>query len=170
MSQCIIDAGITRDCGFSLGGLKELYLISANDVTGVTKTTGNTVTGLSLAAGSAGFLAFECEPNTAQLDQPLVVGAGGNVNQIINGTFAGINQTKKEVFKKVALSRLRGIARTKDDRYWYVGETQGLSATALQINTGAADSDAFVAVMTLEAGQNDYANEITEAAALAAIA
>lgn len=167
---CLISAGIARDCGFSFGGLKALYLTSKANVSGVTKNSGNTITDFGMV-GSAEFLAFEFEPNTGQLLQELQAGSASRfVNLTINGQFANITQAKKEVLDDLANAYVVAIVQDQSDRYWFAGESgRGLLATTLSIDTGAADADAYVATIALVGGSLGYANEASSAAVLAVI-
>lgn len=168
---CLINAGLTRDCGFSFGGLSALYLISKADVTAVAKSSDNTITGITLSTGATNFYAFEFEPNTGQLLQELQAGSASRfVNQTVNGQFANMTQTKKEVLEDLANAYVVAIVKDQAGLYWYAGESgRGLLATALSIDTGLAEADAYVANLTLVGGSLGYANQVTSAAVTAVI-
>lgn len=168
---CLINAGLLRDCGFSFGGLSALYLVSKSDVATVRHNSGGTITGITMGTGATKFYAFEAEPNTSQLLQELQAGSASRfVNQTINAQFANITKVKKEVLEALANAYVVAIAKDQAGKYWYAGESgRGLLATALSIDTGAAEADAYVATIALVGGSLGYADEITSAAALAVI-
>jgi hypothetical protein len=169
--SCLINAGLLRDCGFSFGGLSALYLVSKSAVVSVRHNSGGTITGITMSTGTTKFFAFEAEPNTSQLLQELQAGSASRfVNQTVNAQFANITQVKKEVLEALANAYVVAIAKDQAGKYWFAGESgRGLLATALSINTGAAEADAYVATISLVGGSLGYADEITSAAALAVI-
>lgn len=163
--SCLINAGLARDCGFSFGGLSALYLISKSEVSAISKNSGNTITGITLTSGSTKFHAYEFEPNTGQLLQELQAGSASRfVNQTVNGQFANITQAKKEVLEDLANAYVVAIVKDQAGLYWLAGESgRGLLATALSIDTGLAEADAYVANMTLVGGSLGYANQVASA-------
>lgn len=167
---CLINAGLTRDCGFSFGGLKAMYIISKSNLTSVAKDSGNTITGITKSSGAT-FYSYEFEPNTGQLLQELQAGSASRfVNQTVNGQFANMTQAKKEVIEDLANAYVAVIVQDQAGKYWLAGESgRGLIATALSIDTGLAEADAYVANMTLVGGSLGYANEVTSAAVAAVI-
>jgi len=169
--SCLINAGLDRDCGFSFGGLSALYLISKEQVASVAKSSDNTITGITLTTGATTFHEYQFEPNTGQLLQELQAGSASRfVNQTVNGQFASITQAKKEVLEDLANAYVVVIAKDQAGKYWYAGESgRGLIATALSIDTGLAEADAYVASITLVGGALGYANEVTSAAVTAVI-
>jgi hypothetical protein len=169
--SCLINAGLSRDCGFSFGGLKALYLISKEEVASVAKASDNTITGITLTSGATTFHQFDFEPNTGQLLQELQTGSASRfVNQTINGQFANLTQAKKEVLETLANAYVVGIAQDQSGKYWYAGESgRGLIATSLSIDTGLAEADAYVATISLVGGALGYANQVADAAVSAVI-
>jgi len=169
--SCLINAGLVRDCGFSFGGLKSLLLISAEEVAGYAKSSDNTITGITLTSGATVFHKFDFEPNTGQLLQELQTGSASRfVNQTVNGQFANMTQAKKEVLEDLANAYVVAIAQDQAGKYWLAGESgRGLIATALSVDTGLAEADAYVATISLVGGSLGYANEVTSAAVAAVI-
>ncbi len=161
--SCLINAGLTRDCGFSFGGLQAMYIINKSEIDVVGKNSGNTITGITLTSGATGFYVYDFEPNTGQLLQELQTGSASRfVNQTVNGQFANMTQAKKEVIEDLANAYVAVIVKDQASRYWLAGETgRGLIATALTIDTGLAEADAYVANMTLVGGALGYANEVS---------
>ncbi len=168
---CLVSAGIGRDCGFSFGGLKAMYVSSKANVLDIDKNAGNTITGITMQTGGTVFHAYEFEPNTGQLLQELQTGSASKfVNQTVNGQFANITQIKKEILEDLANAYVCVIVQDQADKYWLAGEYgRGLLATALTIDTGLADADAYVANVSLVGGSLGYANEVTSAAVEAVI-
>lgn len=161
--SCLISAGITRDCGYNFGGLQNIYLANASEVTAVAKDADNQITGITMASGAT-FYAFEFEPETGQKLEEL---QSGNVSkfilQTLNLQLANITQAKKEVLEDLGVSDIVAIMQTQDDLYWYFGELgRGLKATVLSIDSGTADADNAVATITLTGGNRGYANTVDD--------
>ena len=169
--SCLINAGLSRDCGFSFGGLSALYLLSKTEIASVAKSSDNTITGITFTTGATEMIAFEFEPNTGQLLQELQAGSASRfVNQTVNGQFANLTQAKKEALEDLANAYVVALVKDQSGKYWFAGESgRGLLATALSIDTGLAEADAYVASITLVGGSLGYANQVSNAAALAAI-
>lgn len=164
--SCLINAGLDRDCGFSFGGLSAMYLLSKDEVASVAKSSDNTITGITFTTGATAFFEYQFEPNTGQLLQELQAGSASRfVNQTVNGQFANITQAKKEVLEDLANAYVVAVVKDQAGKYWYAGESgRGLLATALSIDTGLAEADAYVASITLVGGSLGYANEVAAAA------
>lgn len=168
---CLINAGLTRDCGFSFGGLSALYLLGKDQVSAVKKNSSNVITGITLTTGATKFYTFDFEPNTGQLLQELQAGSASRfVNQTVSGQFANMTQTKKEVLNSLANAFVVAIAKDQAGNYWFAGETgRGLIASALVIDTGKAQADAAVATITLVGGSLGYANNVLSSVVTALI-
>jgi hypothetical protein len=169
--SCLINAGITRDCGFSFGGGKALYLLSKDQLTGVAKDSNGVITGITTVS-AATFYDFQAEPNTLQLLQELQAGSPSRyVQATVNGSFANITQAKKKVLEDLANAYVVAIYQTQDNKYWAVGmeSGRGLLASTLSIDTGAAEADAYVAALSLVGGALGYANEVLPAAVSAVV-
>jgi hypothetical protein len=161
---CLITNGIARDCGFSFGGLKKMYIApKANVITIGKNQTTNVITGITLQTGDTKFFAYEFEPNTAQLLQELQTGSASRfVNQTVNGQFAKITQVKKETLEDLANAEVVVIVQDQADIYWLAGEYgTGLLAASLTIDSGLAQADAYVGNISLVGGSLGYANQVT---------
>lgn len=162
--SCLLSAGITRSCAFSVGGLQELYIGNRYAISGTSINGSGVIT--AVTGGTSGFYKMEFEPNTAQLTEPLVVGAVSHVNPTINFTVANIDQTKRLVLKSLALGNFTGLVKKSDGKWYLVGyDCAGLKAASLEANSGLAQTDGDVAVVSLAGASLDYAHEVTNAIA-----
>jgi hypothetical protein len=172
--SCLLNAGVTRACGFQFGGLKKVYLANFEEVSGVTYSgvTG-LITAVTMVNTGATWYQFEYEPNTAQKLEELQAGAVSRfVNQTLNMKLANVTQAKKLTLDTLANATLSAIVQTQDDTYWFYGEptkSAGLRATVLSIDSGTAQADDSAVTITLVGGNLGYANQITAAAVAAAI-
>ena len=161
---CLINAGITRECGFSVGGVQKIYLANKADVSSVDHDgTTNEITGVTMTTGGT-FYQYEAEPETMQALQELTVGAVSRfVNQTLNMSLAGITQAKKVVLEDMANADMVAIYEDQSGIYWFFGENgRGLRAITLNPDTGAADSDDNLVTISLAGGSTSYADTVSE--------
>lgn len=158
---CLINAGITRDCGFSFGGLQKVYLSNKDDVSTIAHDTTGEITGITMTTGGT-FYEYEFEPQTAQALQELQVGTVSRfVNQTLNMSLAGITQAKKEVLEDMANGDLVAIYQDQAGLYWYYGENgRGLRAATLTFDSGTADGDDNAVTISLVGGSTGYADTV----------
>lgn len=159
--SCLINAGITRDCGFQFGGLQKVYLANKADVTGVTHSSTGQITGITMVTGAT-FYEYEFEPETGQALQELTVGTVSRfVNQTLNLSLAGMTQAKKAVLEDMANADMVAIYQDQAGTYWYFGEKgRGLRATVINPDTGTADADDNLVSITLVGGNTGYADTV----------
>ena len=169
--SCLLSAGVTRECGFAFGGLKKVYIGNYSSVTGVTYTTGGTVSGMTMTA-LAKFFEFEYELDTAQKLEELVAGNVSRfVNQTLNFKLANMTQAKSKVIEELAVGILTAIVQTSDNKYWLLGDinkSTGLKATVATIDSGTAKADDNSVSITLVGASLGYADEV-EAAVVATV-
>lgn len=158
---CLINAGITRDCGFNFGGLQKVYLGNKADIELVSHDTNGMITGVTLAAGAT-LYEYEYEPETAQSLQELTVGSVSRfINQTLNMSLAGMTQAKKALLEDMANADMVAIYQDQSGVYWLFGELgRGLRAVTLNPDTGTADADDNLVTISLVGGNAGYADTV----------
>jgi hypothetical protein len=159
---CLINAGITRDCGFAFGGLQKIYLANKADVSTVAHDSGtNEITGITMTTGAT-FYEYEFEPETGQALQELQAGSISRfVLQTLNLSLAGMTQSKKDVLEDMANADMVAIYQKQDDVYFYYGELgRGLRAATLTVDSGTADADSDLVQISLAGGNRGYADTV----------
>jgi len=159
--SCLFTAGITRDCGYSFGGLKKIYLANESDIVSVNRDVTNQITGITMGTGGT-FYEFEFEPQTGQKLEEL---QAGNVSKFVLQTLkfqlANITLAKKEVLEDLAIATTVAIIEDEAGLYWYFGELgRGLLTTVLSIDSGTKDADDAVATINLAGGNRGYATTV----------
>ena len=157
---CLINSGIVRDCGFSFGGLQNIYLANKTDIDEITHDTlTGEITGITLLTGAT-FFQYEFEPETAQALQELQVGKVSRfINQTLNMSLATMTQEKKDALEELANADVVAIYQDQAGNYWFYGEKgRGLRATTLNPDTGTADADDNLVAITLVGGNGGYAD------------
>lgn len=160
---CLLNVGITRTCAHSVGGLQALYLANREEIATVGINANGIVTGVTaVTGGTPNFYKIEFEPQTGQLTEPLIVGAVTHFNPTLNFTIANIDQAKRLILNKISLGTFTGIAHKSDGKKYLVGyDCAGLKAASLEANSGLAQTDGDVAVVSLAGASLDYAHEIS---------
>jgi hypothetical protein len=161
---CLILTGITRSCGYSFGGVQNVYLTNRQNVTAKKNNTTNIVTGFTIT-NSDKFFKFESEPETSQLIEELQAGATTFIKQTVTLVLSNINQTKREILEKLGLASLTAVVQDQAGIYWLVGnDGAGLKPITLSIDTGKAKGDLNGATIVLEGAGLGYANEVQPSA------
>lgn len=159
---CLINAGVTRDCGFSFGGLQKVYLANKSDIVSVSHDVDGQITGVTTLSGGT-FYEYEFEPQTAQALQELNVGTVSRfVNQTLNMSLAGMTQAKKAVLEDMANADMVAIYQDQAGTYWFYGEYgRGLRAVTLNPDSGTADADDNFVSISLAGGSTGYADTVS---------
>ena len=160
---CIISNGIARECDFAVGGIDKVYLANKDDVESVAYGSDGSVTGITLTSGATWY-EYQPELNSASLTQSLQV---GNVSRYVQQTLvfsvASLNQEKVSTLDDLSLTTLVASIRANDGNWYLIGDKgSGLKASAVEVTTGAAESDDAVATVTIQGGNKGYAPIVTD--------
>ena len=155
---CLLLTASTTDCNYILAGVTDLWL------TNFTWLSASTATALTMS-GSAKFFRMEFENNSASFTNELVPGIVKHVKQGISWQTASQGQTISDVANALGLGTYAGIVKTRTGKKFLIGRTgNGLSASQLSLNSGAADTDTNIGmIVTLEGGATEFALEYTGA-------
>lgn len=166
--------GIARTCGNNHGGIKKLYLTELCNVSSLTLGSPTTEITAITMSGAAVFYEFEFIKNTSTFTD---VGArsdsGGYVyTQTINLQLSKREKTKRDTLALLATSGKELVAIVKDanDLYWYLGETNGLTLTENNSESGTAKADFNGYNITFVGEEPDAANTVEESAVTAVLA
>lgn len=159
--SCLIDAGISRACDFSVGGIKSgIWIVNDADVTGVTYGTNGQITGAT--AGT--FYEFQPELQSAGFTQSLNAGQVSKfVSQVLVFSVAALTQAKVEILNTLALGSVQCVFQANDGNwYWMADNGSSAKSTALEVVSGTADADDAMATITLTASNKGYAPTVDE--------
>lgn len=166
---CLLTGGITKECAHAFGGLKEVYIGNFDDIDTVTYDVDGSISGITMLSGATMY-EFEFVKDTAQALEELVEnGASSYINQTINLQLGNVTQERKNILEELSLGTFFVVVKKSDDLYWMYGEPKqsaGLEATALTIDTGAAQSDTSSVSITLVGASLGYADQIADGVAL----
>ena len=141
--------GIALDCGTNLSGVKAIYLANDSSVGGVTLTEGE-ITAIDASAGT--FYEYIPAKNTGSLTKTLTKDETTGVMYYTNEAVAQFN--KMETAKRTELSnidrgRFKVIVLDNNNKYWYLGYDNYVSASAVTGQTGAGLDEGNFYTVTL---------------------
>lgn len=118
-------SGIVRDCNPNAGGLSEIFIANADDVTAVTMdTSGEKIASVTMATGKK-FKKFYFKPRQAGITfTPQFNEAGEYAGEdgVLTMNFGRIDTTKRVQVAALSVAELVVIYRDNNGFYWYIGK------------------------------------------------
>lgn len=157
MACSVTLAGISRDCGVNLSGVKNAYIINYDDVTSVTAEDGK-ISALTLQS-SAKFSLYIPAKNTGSLTKTLTRDDTTGVKYYTNEVVMNFN--KMEYVKRQEIAALDSgqfavVVEDNNGKYWYLGKDNPVIASAVTGQTGAGVDDGNFYTVTLQ----DFSGEL----------
>lgn len=154
--------GITLGCETSVGGIKEVYIAKYSDVDQPTVDTDGMITGITMN-GDATFKKYEFRKQTGSMTSTLNVDETAGINYV--STEVSLIFTKMETAKRIemsalAMQQLVVIVKDGNNKYWYLGYNDYVSATAGGGNTGTAKGDSNNYSITLKDESDTFPFEV----------
>jgi hypothetical protein len=134
-----------------MGGILEVMIANADDVSGVTITEG-IITAISMAA-SAKFKKYYFNKNTGNLTSTYNLDPASGVRYVTTELLLQFNRmetTKRVEITALALGDLAVIVKDANGKYWYLGKDEPVNASAGDAQTGTARGDANRYTITLQ--------------------
>lgn len=157
-------AGIAKDCGPNMGGIKRVLLNNSDNVTKPTvdATTGK-ILSVAVKEGAEKFREFEVPKGTASLANTLTADSSAGTNFVTNVLTLAFN--KMETSKRIALSALAvnelvAIVVDNNGKAWYVGIDEPLTSSGGDSGTGTAKTDRNGYGITLQNEEASYPYEV----------
>ena len=144
-------SGLARDCSSNMGGILEVLIANADDVTGVTLSEG-IISTVSMAT-SAKFKRYTFAKNTGSLTSTYTLDPASGVKYVTPELLLQFNrmETQKRVeITALALGDLVCIVKDANGKYWYLGKDEPVNASASDGQTGTARADANRYTITLQ--------------------
>lgn len=156
-------SGIGRQCKNNVGGIKEVYIAKANDITDVTlNTEGSQISAITLDP-SAKFRTYMFNRGTASMTSTAA-------SDVTIGTFSVTTELALQFSKMETSKRLEIMALCLEDvvvivkdfngKYWYLGYDFPVSATAATGVTGTAQADLNGYTVTLTDNSSEFPFEL----------
>jgi len=144
---CKLTSNITKDnCNYSVAGVKAVYLINYDSDNEYTFKEGEDQTEITTIALADSAKAYKVDfiDNTASWSDELAVnGNGGKYRtHTLNFTLSDYNYQILNQEKALSLGKFTAVVVDKSGRSVIIGRNNGMSATAFNYASGAADADA----------------------------
>ena len=144
-------SGLPVDCLASIGGVSEVYITNADNVTAVTATDGK-VTQITLAT-SAKFYKYWFRRNTASMTSTATIDPTTGANFVTTDLalqFNRMDTAKRMEIAALSVNEVVVIVKDANGVYWYLGYDHPVIASAADGATGTASTDANKYGITLQ--------------------
>jgi hypothetical protein len=139
---CALTQGYTVDCRDSAGGVKAIYIIEFDNVSGVTESAG--VATAILKANGKRFWKYNLQRATAEASEAfqdnLENGTSFN-KQTVNFILNKLQATTRNEIVLLAQNRLLMVIEDRNTRYWLYGRETGLMREGGKSGTGKVLGD-----------------------------
>lgn len=174
MAVCnAINGGLTKGCDNNIGGIKKIYVSELENVDEFTRTSPSEIISAITMLPGKQFFEYEFNKNTSNFtevtssDQAI----GSEVcTQTVTLVLNRREQTKKDAllllgkFKDLCI-----IVKDANDKYWLLGENNGLNLTEKNSETGTLKTDRNGYTLTFVGEEPEDACEVNESAVLLVI-
>jgi hypothetical protein len=154
-------SGIVRDCQPNIGGIVEVYLANASDVSGVTITE-NKVTAITMAA-SAKFKKYTFNRNTGSMTSTYTIDPANGTRFVTTDLvlqFSRMETTKRVEIVALAAADVVAIVKDANGVFHYLGYDEPLTASAGTGETGTARADRNGYAITLQDNSAELPYEV----------
>lgn len=143
---CLITTGITKSCGYLVGGVTEIYLTNWSEVSAATSSSVAWIGG----ATQPKFFKIEPEKNTGSFIDELVVNNGQKSrNHSVTFQVNKKDQNTLDIVDEIALGNFVAIVKDRNGVNFLLGKTNGMEATVASVSSGAAETDVAGLQITL---------------------
>ena len=154
-------AGIGLGCKDNMGGIKEVYLIKADDITKVEATEGQ-ISALTLAE-SASFKTYKFRKGTSQMTSTMNTDeAAGtlSVQTDLALQFSKMETAKRLEIMAMCMDSMKAIVLDSNGKYWFLGYDFPVTASAATGQTGTNFGDFGGYNVTLTDNSKEFPFEI----------
>ncbi len=139
---CALTQGYSIDCKDSAGGVKSVYFIEFDNVSGITESAG-TATAISKANNRV-FYKYNLQRATASWEEAYNDSPenGSSFNtQTLNIVLNKMQAATSQEIKLLAQNRLIAVVEDKNGKYWLLGQEHGLDRSGGRAGSGTAMGD-----------------------------
>ena len=155
-------AGIQLDCTNSLGGIKTVYIANYGDVTDVELGEDGMMTGITIS-GESTFKGYQFRKQTGSMTSTLNVDEQAGINYVsteLSLVFTKMETAKRLEMTALAKGQLAVIVEDSNNKYWYLGYDDYVSASAGSANTGQSKGDSNNYGLTLRDESETFPYEV----------
>lgn len=162
--------GIALDCGTNLSGIKAIYL--ANDASvGTPVPDEGMIKTIDASAGT--FKKYTPAKNTGSLTKTLTKDESTGVMYYTNEAVAQFNKmetAKRTELANIGIGQFKAIVLDNNNKYWFLGYDNYVSATAVTGQTGAGLDEGNFYTLTLTDISRELPYEVDPTAIAAVVA
>ncbi|MEF2919920.1 MAG: hypothetical protein U0O22_05540 [Acutalibacteraceae bacterium] len=160
-------AGIQLDCTNSLGGIKTVFIANYGDVIDVQVseeegTQLGIITDIEMAS-DATFKPYQFRKQTGSMTSTLNVDEQAGINYVsteLSLVFTKMETAKRLEMTALAKAQLAVIVEDSNNKYWYLGYDDYVSASAGSANTGQSKGDSNNYGLTLRDESETFPYEV----------
>jgi len=170
--SCKLTSKITKDtCHYSLAGVKSVYLINYDPENDYTLGADGGIEAITLS-GDAKAYKVDFVDNTASFSDELAQnGNGGKYRtHTLNFTISNYDYELLNQEKALSLGKFTAVVVDKSNKAIMIGRNNGLSATAFNYASGAAEADAFGWTVTMAGTEIEMGRLLKDESVITAIA
>ncbi|MBK5721833.1 hypothetical protein JGH11_13215 [Dysgonomonas sp. Marseille-P4677] len=170
--SCKLTSKITKDnCHYTVAGVKEIYLINYDSENEYTLDADGGIDSISLADSDKAYK-IDFVDNTASFSDELAVnGNGGKYRtHTVNFTISNYDYEFLNQEKALSLGKFTAVVVDKSNKAIVLGRNNGLSATAFNYASGAADADAYGWTVTMAGTEIEMGRLLKDVSVISAIA
>ena len=159
-----LDAGISKTCDNNTGGVKKIYIAEKDNVSSITHGSPyDTITAISMVSTKK-FYEFVFNKNTSTFTES-TTGDQAVGSQVCTQTLTLVlnrrEQAKREVLLKLGnFKDLAVIVLDSNDKYFFLGETEGLNMTENSSESGTVKTDRNGYTITFVGEEPEMASEV----------
>ena len=166
--SCLLTSGISKGCRDNSGGLKRVLLTNKENITSVLPAIGGTsdqgiITGIT---GATSQVFYEFVPN--KMSSNWVENIQSNpqngtigYEQVVTLMFAKNEASKRNQIKLMGQAEMVAIVEDYNNKYFYLGEVNGLEVNGGNSSSGTALTDMNGWTVTLQGMEHEPAREVT---------
>lgn len=161
---CALTQGYSIGCRDSVGGIKSVYLIEFDNVSGITQSAG-TATAIA-KANNGRFWKYNLQRGTGEWMeeyQDSIENGTSFQKQTLSLVLNGMTAATSQEIKLLAQNRLIAVVETQEPtpKYWLLGETNGLMREGGKSGSGKAFADRSGYELTFTSEQSLMAIQVT---------
>lgn len=159
---CALTSGYTLDCRDSVGGVKSVYFIEIDNVSGFTSAAG-TISAINKANGGR-FYKYNLRKNTAEAKeeyQDNLVNGTNYVKQTLSIVLTKMQAATRNEIALLAQNRLITVIEDRNGKYWCYGKENGLEREGGSAGTGKAMGDLNGYELTFTGEEGTTAMEVS---------
>jgi hypothetical protein len=159
---CALTTGYSLDCRDSAGGVKSVYFIEIDNVSGVTSASG-TISAIAKANNRA-FYKYNLQRATAEASEAYNDSAENGTSfhtQTLNIVLNKMQAATRNEIALLAQNRLLAVIEDRNGKYWLYGKENGLQRAGGKSGTGKAFGDRNGYELTFVGEEKDSAMEVS---------